>query len=308
MLKRAGQARRKARARRAGVGQSKSSGLVWIVPALIVSVGLIYYCIGYTGFISSWNWDGVSPTHQSAGFGNYRQLWADPVFWGTLRHTLLYFVIVLVAEVLLGMVFAALLHSKVWLGAIYKVIIFLPVVLAPATMAPVFRDIFAPTGQFNEVLRFFGLGVLQRSWLAEPQTALGVIIAIGIWQSTGVAFILYFAAMGQIDGEIIEAARLDGAGATRMFRSIIWPSVRGTTAALSVLTAIASLKLFDIPYLVTSGGPDFGTEFLGTFIYRVSIPQAQVGYGAALSIVLLVLAVTVAMVLTVGFRLRHRSE
>jgi len=98
------------------------------------------------------------------------------------------------------------------MGALYKVIIFLPVVLAPATMAPVFRSVFAPAGQFNEALRFFGLGFLQRSWLAQPGTALGVIIAIGIWQSTGVSFILYFAAMGQIDGEIIEAARLDGAG------------------------------------------------------------------------------------------------
>ncbi len=222
---------RKDRARRTGVGRSKPFGILWIAPALIVSVGLIYYCIVYTGFISTLNWDGVSPTHQSVGLENYRQLLGDPVFWGTLRHTLLFFVITLTAQVVLGMVFAALLHSKVWLGAIYKVIIFLPVVLASATMAPVFREIFAPSGQFNEVLRFFGLGFLAQDWLAQPQTALGVIIVIGIWQSTGVAFILYFAAMSQIDGEIIEAARLDGAGALPMFTRIIWPSVRGTTAA-----------------------------------------------------------------------------
>lgn len=300
--------RRRDRAKGTGVGGSKPFGILWIAPALIVSVGLIYYCIVYTGFISTLNWDGVSPTHQSVGLQNYRQLLADPVFWGTLRHTLLFFVITITAQVVLGIVFAALLHSKVWLGSIYKVIIFLPVVLASATMAPVFREIFAPAGQFNEVLRFVGLGFLAQDWLAQPQTALGVIIAIGIWQSTGVAFILYFAAMSQIDSEIIEAARLDGAGAVPMFTRIIWPSVRGTTAALSVLTAIWSLKLFDIPYLVTSGGPDFGSEFLGTFIYRVSIPQAQVGYGAAISIVLLILAVAAAILLTKGFRLRHRSE
>ena len=273
-----------------------------------MSGGLIYYCIAYTGFISTLTWDGVSPTRQSVGLDNYRQLLADPVFWGTLRHALLFFLVTLSAQVVLGIVFAALLHSKVWLGSIYKVIIFLPVILASATMAPVFREIFAPNGQFNSVLRFFGLGFLAQDWLAQPQTALGVIIAIGIWQSTGVAFILYFAAMSQIDGEMIEAARLDGAGAVPMFTRIIWPSVRGTTAALSILTAIWSLKLFDIPYLVTAGGPNFASEFLGTFIYRVSIPQAQVGYGAAISIVLLILAVAAAIALTVGFRVRHRSE
>ena len=287
---------------------SRPRGLPWIAPALLVSGGLIYYCIGYTGFISTLTWDGVSPTRQSVGLENYRQLLSDPVFWGTLRHALLFFLVTLSAQVVLGIVFAALLHSKVWLGSIYKVIIFLPVILASATMAPVFREIFAPNGQFNSVLRFFGLGFLAQDWLAQPQTALGVIIAIGIWQSTGVAFILYFAAMSQIDGEMIEAARLDGAGAVPMFTRIIWPSVRGTTAALSILTAIWSLKLFDIPYLVTAGGPNFATEFLGTFIYRVSIPQAQVGYGAAISVVLLFLAVAAAIALTVGFRVRHRSE
>jgi raffinose/stachyose/melibiose transport system permease protein len=303
-----GRARRNDRARRTGRRRSRPFGIPWIAPALIVSVGLIYYCIAYTGFISTWNWDGVSPTHEPVGLGNYRQLLADPVFWGTLRHALLFFVITLTAQVVLGMIFAALLHSKVWLGGIYKVIIFIPVVLAPATVAPVFREIFAPNGQFNQVLQFVGLQSLTQDWLAKPQTALAVIIAIGIWESTGVAFILYFAAMSQIDGEMIEAARLDGAGAVPMFTRIIWPSVRGTTAALSVLTAIWSLKLFDIPYLVTAGGPDYGTEFLGTFIYRVSIPQAEVGYGAAISIVLLILAVGASILLTVGFRLRHRSE
>jgi raffinose/stachyose/melibiose transport system permease protein len=299
---------RKGQASRSGVRHSKPRGLAWIVPALLVSGGLIYYCIGYTGFISTLTWDGVSPTRQSVGLENYRQLLSDPVFWGTLRHALLFFLVTLSAQVVLGIVFAALLHSKVWLGSIYKVIIFLPVILASATMAPVFREIFAPNGQFNAVLRFCGLGFLAQDWLAQPQTALGVIIAIGIWQSTGVAFILYFAAMSQIDGEMIEAARLDGAGAVPMFTRIIWPSVRGTTAALSILTAIWSLKLFDIPYLVTAGGPNFATEFLGTFIYRVSIPQAQVGYGAAISVVLLILAVAAAIALTVGFRVRHRSE
>lgn len=295
--------------KRGHVGGSKSSsGLPWIAPAILVSVGLIYYCIGYTGYISTLSWNGVSPTHQSVGFGNYKQLISDPVFWGCIRHTVLYFLITFGAQVILGIVFAAILHSKVWLRGVYKVVIFLPVVLASATMAPVFEEIFAPSGQLNQILSFFGLGSLTRPWLAQPTTALAVIIIIGIWQSTGVAFILYYAAMSQIDDEVIEAARIDGAGALRMLTSIVWPSVRGTTAALSVLSVISALKLFDIPNLVTNGGPDFGTEFLGTFIYRVSIPQAQVGYGAAISIVLLVLAVAVAIMLTVGFRVRYRSE
>ena len=132
------------------------------------------------------------------------------------------------------------------------------------------------------------------------------MITVQVWQSTGVVFVLYYAAIGQIEPEVIEAARIDGAGDLRVIRSIVWPGVRGTTTAIAILTAIGSLKTFDIPFLVTSGGPSYGTEFLGTEIYRVSISFAQVGYGAALSMVLLIIALAAAVIINTGGR-RERT-
>jgi raffinose/stachyose/melibiose transport system permease protein len=204
-------------------------------------------------------------------------------------------VVTFAVQTAIGFTFAALLHSKVKLANLYKVIIFVPVVLAPATMAPIFRQIFSATGQFNTILGDIGLGSLEHPWLAQSSTALPVIMAITIWEWTGVTFILYFAAMTQIDKEIVEAARIDGANGFRVLTRIVWPSVRGTTIALAMLSVIGAMKTFDVPYLVTLGGPNYATEFLGTFIYRVSIPQAEVGYGAALSIMLLILALTGAL-------------
>jgi raffinose/stachyose/melibiose transport system permease protein len=271
-------------------GPRRPPGLPWILPAFIFVVGLVYYCIGYTGYISTLNWDGVSPNPQHVGWANYTQLFHDPVFWDTIRHTVLFFVVTFAVQTAIGFSFAALLHSKVKLANLYKVIIFIPVVLAPATMAPIFRQIFSATGQFNTILGDIGLGSLEHPWLAQSSTALPVIMAITIWEWTGVTFILYFAAMTQIDKEIVEAARIDGANGFRVLTRIVWPSVRGTTIALAMLSVIGAMKTFDVPYLVTLGGPNYATEFLGTFIYRVSIPQAQVGYGAALSIMLLILA------------------
>jgi raffinose/stachyose/melibiose transport system permease protein len=195
----------------------------------------------------------------------------------------------------LGFIFAALLHSKVKLPNLYKVIIFIPVVLAPATMAPIFRQIFSANGQFNAILSDIGLGSLAHPWLAQSSTALPVIMAITIWEWTGVTFILYFAAMTQIDKEILEAARIDGAGGVKVLTRIVWPNVRGTTIALAMLSVIGALKTFDVPYLVSLGGPNYATEFLGTLIYRISIPQAEVGYGAALSILLLILSLVGAL-------------
>lgn len=291
------------RRRRGGSGL-RSSGLPWILPALIVSAGLIYYGIGYTAYISTLVWDGVSPIQTFVGLQNYIRLFQDPTFWAGVWHTVVFFVVTFSFQVVLGLAFAVLLHSKVRLSVIYRVVVFVPVVIAPATMAPVFRQMLEPTGQFNEILHFVGLGGIARAWLAEPRTALASIIAISIWQSTGVSFILYFASVGQIDKEVLEAARIDGARNFRVVRSIVWPAVRGTTVALSILTAISSLKLFDIPYLVTAGGPTYGTYFLGIQIFQVSFPQHELGYGAAISIVLLVFAVGVAIL----FSLRGRRS
>jgi len=276
-------------------GPRRPSGLPWILPAFVFVVGFIYYCIGYTGYISTLNWDGVSPTPQHIGFANYTQAFHDPVFWDTIRHTVIFFVVTFTVQTAIGFSFAALLHSRIKLPNLYKVIIFLPVVLAPATMAPIFRQIFSASGQLNTILSDIGLGSLAHPWLAQSSTALPVIMAITVWQWTGVTFILYFAAMTQIDKEILEAARIDGANGFRVLTRIVWPNVRGTTIALAMLSVIGALKTFDVPYLVTLGGPNYATEFLGTFIYRISIPTAEVGYGAALSILLLILALAGAI-------------
>jgi raffinose/stachyose/melibiose transport system permease protein len=278
------------RPRRRRARGGRPSGLPWITPAFALVVGLIYYCIIETGYLSTLDWDGTSPDPVPVGLRNYAEILHDPVFWMAIWHTVVFFAVTFTVQTAIGFVFAALLHSKIKLGAVYKVIVFTPVVIAPATMAPVFRQMFAADGQLNWALEHVGLGFLAQPWLAQSSTALPVIMFITVWEFTGLTFVLYYAAMGQIDPETLEAARTDGAGNVRALISIVWPGVRGTTVALAMLSVIGALKTFDVPYLVTIGGPNYSTEFLGTYIYRISIPQAHVGYGAALSVMLLVLA------------------
>jgi raffinose/stachyose/melibiose transport system permease protein len=280
----------------------RPSGFLWILPALVLCVGLIYYCIAYTAVISTWDWDGIDPFPEKVGAENYVRIASDPIFWKTIEHTVAFFVVTFVVQTLLGLVFAVILHSKVKFAVVYKVIIFIPVVLAPAITAPVFRRMYAPDGQFNWLLEHVGLGSLAQPWLGQESTALPVIMAITIWQWTGLTFVLYYAAMSQIDQSVLEAARMDGAGNLRILASIIWPGVRGTTLALGILSAIGALKTFDVPYLVAVGGPNYATEFLGTYIYRKTIAQSHVGYGAALSVILLVLALVFAVLMQVRGR------
>jgi raffinose/stachyose/melibiose transport system permease protein len=289
-------------------GVRQAPGLPWILPAVVLVVGLVYFAIGYTGYVSTLDWNGfiLSPS-EPVGAENYREMAADPVFWRSLWHTAYFFVITFAIQTVLGFVFAALMHSRIRFGTVFKVVVFMPSVLAPAIMAPVFRQIFDADGQLNRLLDAVGLDALSRPWLAEATTAMGVVMVVTIWQWTGLTFILFFAAMSQIDPEVLEAARIDGAGNIRALRSIVWPSVRGTTAALALLGLIGALKTFDVPYLVTKGGPNHGTEFLGTYIYQVMVAEKHFGYAAAISVALLVLAIAGGVLMTARNRRAERT-
>ncbi len=284
-------------------GRLQGAGLPWILPAVVLVVGLIYFSIGYTGYVSTLDWNGFilsEPDH--IGGANYDQMFGDDVFWKALQHTALFYVVTFTIQTAVGFVFAALMHSKIRLGNVYKVVVFVPTVLAPATMAPVFRQIFDANGQLNDLLRGVGLDSVARPWLADPSTAMPVVMAITIWQWTGLTFILFYAAMSQIEPEVLEAARIDGAGNVRTLAAIIWPMCKGTTAALAMLGLIGALKTFDVPYLVTKGGPNHGTEFLGTFIYHTMVQEKHFGYAAAISVALLVLAISGGVLMSIRNR------
>ncbi|MCR5590768.1 MAG: sugar ABC transporter permease [Lachnospiraceae bacterium] len=268
----------------------RNNGMVWILPAFLFLAVMIYYSILFTFNLSTMEWDGLSPVRERVGLANYAKMFKDLVFWKAIRNTVVYFAITFVVQNLLGFVFAAILHSDVKLPTVHKCIIFIPTILAPATMAPVFRLMFSPQGMLQKFFDTVHIPITV-DWLSKPQTALYVLMAIVVWEFTGMSFILYYAAMSQIDKEMLEAAQIDGAGNIRTLVSMVFPGCKGTTVSLAMLGVIGALKTFDIPYLITTGGPDHATEFLGTYIYRQGIRQSHLGYAAALSVMLLIMAV-----------------
>ena len=266
------------------------NGLPWILPAFLFLVIVIYFSIGFTFNLSAYNWDGLSPVKEFWGWENYRRLFNDKVFWKCLSNTVIYFIITFVIQNVLGFMFAAILHSDVKFPTVHKCLIFIPTIIAPATMAPVFRLLFSPQGMLQSIFKTLHIPITV-DWLSNPRTALFVLMSVAIWEFTGMSFILYFAAMSQIDHEMLEAARIDGAGDLKVIWSMVVPYCKGTTISLAMLGVIGALKTFEIPYLITTGGPNHATEFLGTYIYRQGIRSAHLGYAAALSVTLLVLAV-----------------
>ena len=275
---------------------------LYILPALIVVVGIIYIGVGYNGWVSTLDWNGISPDPEQIGLGNYIAIAQDPIFWGSLGHVAVFGVIVIIVQMVLGLAMALLLNGPVIGRGVYKVLIFMPVVIAPAAISIAFRQFFAVDGVFNGILRFFGLDVLTQPWLADPATALYALAVINIWQWTGFSFILYQAALSQLDQNLFEAAQIDGASDWRIVRSIVVPQLSGTHFTLALVGVIGALKTFDIVYLTTGGGPGRSTEFLTTYIYKQTVEQFHTGYAAALSMVLLVLALALTGVQMSAYR------
>lgn len=281
------------------------AGLRWILPGFIISVGLIYYSIAYSGYLSFFDWAGGRQPKYWVGLDNYLQAFSSEVFWIALRNTAIYFAVVFIVQVVGGVLFAAAMHSRIIAANVYKVIIVLPVIIAPATMAPAQIQVWQTNGTVNAILEAVGLSWLVQSWLGQSTTSLMVIIFVACWGSIGFGFILYFGAMTQIDPEMIEAGRIDGAGNFRILFSLIFPNVRAITISLAILNFIAALKLFDNPWLITQGGPANSSDFLGTVIYAQTVnAPANLGYASALSIVLLAIAIPIAVIIQLRSRER----
>ncbi|PLS08953.1 sugar ABC transporter permease [Neobacillus cucumis] len=278
---------------------TKINGLPWILPAFAFVVGLIYYSIFYTFNLSTLDWNGLDPIQEKAGISNYTDAFSDWVFLKAIKNTIVFFISTFLIQNFLGFILAAILHTKVKLATLHKCLIFIPTILAPATMAPVFRLLFSPQGMLQNLFDTLHLGITV-DWLAKPNSALFVLMVVAIWQFTGMSFILYYAAMSQIDKEMLEAARLDGAGNFRTLFSMVLPNCKGTTVSLGMLGIIGALKTFDIPYLITTGGPNHATEFLGTYIYTQGITKSNLGYAAAISVMLLILAICGAILVNRG--------
>ncbi len=268
---------------------------LYVLPVVVLSGLLIYYSIGYTAWASLTDWNGLRRMN-FIGLDNYVNLFHDRTFWTALRNNLLFLVVTVGVQAVLGLLVAVISKERLPGSNIFKAVFFLPISMAPAIIATVFKYMLeANYGSLNTTLRTLGIigpdTVIQ--WLGAD---LGVwsIIVINIFQWMGFSMMIYFAGLMAIPEDLYEAASLDGAGWWRQLFSVTIPSLRGTTNLLIVLGIVGSLKTFDIVWLTTGGGPGVSTQFLSTFLYTERSTR-QAGYASAIGMVILVIAFVLAM-------------
>jgi raffinose/stachyose/melibiose transport system permease protein len=179
------------------------------------------------------------------------------------------------------------------------------VVQASIVTAMIWRWIYAPTGVLNSVLEALGLGVLARGWLGDFTVVLPALAVASSWMTFGLSVVILLAGMQGIDPTLYDAARVDGAGAGRMFLDITIPSLRNTITIVILLALVDAFKVFDIIWATTEGGPIRATEVLSTYLFKEGFQQNQYGYGSAIAVAL-ALIILVSSILNLA--IRERSD
>ncbi|GAA2837133.1 carbohydrate ABC transporter permease [Crossiella cryophila] len=278
-------------------GEPRRVGYLYVLPALAVYVAFLLFPLLHSAWISLFDWDGLT-LGTWAGLDNYFTLFAEAGLRAAFGHALVLIVFFSILPVCLGLVLASALHrSRVRGLGFFRTVVFLPQVIAMVVVAVAWQQILAPDGPLNSALRALGLDAFAFNWLGEESTALIAVGLVGTWVQTGLTVVLFLAGIGRISGDLYEAARLDGAGVLREFRSVTLPALRPDIAVALTLTVISSLRTFDLVYVMTPlGGPGESTTVPAYEIYHRAFQSGQVGSAAAIGITLTVLVFALSAV------------
>jgi multiple sugar transport system permease protein len=241
----------------------------------------------------------------SAGLANYAEALGSPAFWSSLWHTV-WFTVLTTPPLVIFALALALLADRVVRGRwFFRLAFFAPYILPSAVMALIWMWLYTPAlGLLSDAVT--ALGLTAPNWLGDPNWAMISLAIATLWWTLGFNFVLYSAGLQDIPRELYEAAAIDGAGPWQQIRQITIPMLGRTTTLVAVLQVIASLKVFDQMYIMTSGGPNYSTRPVLEYIYDVGFTDFRTGYAAAASTLffLVVLAVSaIWLVIT-----RHQDQ
>jgi multiple sugar transport system permease protein/raffinose/stachyose/melibiose transport system permease protein len=277
---------RGSRRRKFRIGAGPVEAWCYVLPALALFLLFELYPI-VANIVAS-----LTGSHGQVTVTNYAQAASDPVFWIALRNSVVWVVVSIAAEIAIGFPLAVLIELYIsrW-RPLFRTLLFLPMVVTPSVIALVFTTIYAPDyGLLYGVFVRLGLGDYFPAILGTPSLATFGVIAVNVWQWCGFFVLMYCVGVAQIDGEILDAAAIDGARGWARVRYVIWPMLHATHVSLIVLGTIQALQQFPLIYLMTEGGPANASQTLATYIFQTGFEQNRMGYASMVAVVLFVLA------------------
>ncbi|ADU72260.1 carbohydrate ABC transporter permease [Pantoea sp. At-9b] len=234
------------------------------------------------------------PAH-FVGLDNYRALLDDEVFIQSLWNNLLYAVITIPLAVLLSLMMALAVNRHLRGNALVRAAFFIPSLLPMIAIANLWLFFYTPQlGLLNKLLALFSIPAI--NWLGEPGSALYCLMAVSVWREAGFFMIFYLAALQQIDPRLSEAAEIEGASRSYFFRRVQWPLLMPTTLFVLINASMNAFRIVDQVIAMTNGGPDNSSSLLLFYIYRTAFSYWDMPAAAAMTVVLLVILATIALI------------
>lgn len=281
-------------------GPNYLTAILFLLPAALLLIVFLLYPAIYT-FLLSFNRGRNGVFGEWVGLDNYQRLFGDPDFLnlatfppsGALWNNVLWIVFYTSIVIFLGLIIAVV-AARVRYEAILKAIVFLPMAIAATALAVIWKFVYSPDqniGLLNAVLGNFGISPI--AWLGDEHIVNFALIAVGIWGSVGFATVILSAAVKSIPAEIIESARVEGASERAVFFRIILPMVSLPISVLAVTLVVNVIKLFDLIYVMTAGGPGKASRVIAFTMYQQAFSAGQYGYGSAVAVVMLVILIPI---------------
>ena len=263
----------------------KKAICLFLLPALILFLGIVIIPIGISFYYSLLKWDGIGQG-EMVGFANYVKLFfgKSSSFWKTAEHSFLYAGVSLFVQLPVSLLLALILATGVKFENFYRNAFFVPVIISTVVIGQLWMKIYNNDyGLLNMLLRSLGLESWTRIWLGDKTTVLGATFVPMLWQYVGYHMLLMYGAIKSIPQDLFEAAKIDGASQTRMAFSITIPMIRPMLKVCATFSLIGSLKIFDLIFVLTGGGPSGASEVPATLMYRTIFLKNQYGFGSSIA-------------------------
>lgn len=272
--------------------------ILWLTgPGVLIMMFAIVAPIILSAYYSLTDWSGFG-AKEFIALANYKEiLTEDPTFWRSLLNALLLLIVTVFIQNPLAFALAAVLKQikerhSLWLRTIY----FVPAILTVVVITKLWMNMMNPGyGLVNKLLGFCGLELWQHSWLSDPSTALGAVIFITVWHGFGWALLFYYSGLTTVPSELHEAALMDGANAFQRYTSVIIPYMLPVIQAVIIIDITSCLKQMEIVMLATEGGPGNSTQFVAYHLYEQAFKYSRYGYGNAISILFVVIALSITI-------------
>lgn len=268
---------------------------LFLAPAIIIYVIYVLYPIFSTLLYSFYEWDGVG-AGTYVGLQNYVNLLSDSIFWTSLTNNTWVVLTSVFVQIPLGLIMALMLLAPIRGIRLFSGVYFFPFLISTVAVGLLWVLMLDPlNGIINQLVSFLGFENVE--WLSKSRTAMFAVLLVIVWQFSPFYMILFKAAIVGIPEELYEAAEIDGANAFTKFFRITFPLLMPTIISSSILAIVGSLKAFDIFYVMTGGGPNHGTELLGTYMFKQAFVNFNMGYASAIGFVMFFLAMIVTIII-----------